>query len=231
MSPLKPEELARATDAKMASLKGVSARTNVSFHDLKGRGITQCEVDIKAPKTFRLQYPVIGGKSVGLARHILIADGSQFVTQSDDGLTPKQPVSELKIPSTAPLPDWIYQSPQFMFSAITGGKPLSELVDQVRKLGSYNAMRVEERSFEYKGRTFHQQRLVIRITPPNKLHIDVIVVVDKDFGLPVSMNALTSLVQTRSMFDWDCQWNLQPNQKFPPDSFVIPYRVDTVHRT
>jgi outer membrane lipoprotein-sorting protein len=230
-STVKAEDLAKSADAKVAQLKRTSAEVSVSFRDKKGAGRSKCQVAILDPTKYRIEFADIGGPKIGLSRNTWISDGKQVaVLTSDQGLASKESSASFKMPSTASLAGWILASPRIMFSPLTGGHPLTDLVAQVKKAGGASGVKVEERSFDYKGHKFHQQRLVIKVTPTGAPTVDLTILIDKDYGLPVTIDGMTTLIKTQSNLHWDVQWRLDPNQTFASDAFVVPLKSETIKR-
>lgn len=233
-STTKAEALAKSADLKVGSLKSASAKIVYDFKDIgktKGSGFSKCDIAIKDPSKFRVEFPSIGEKISRISKDTVIADGTRLTVLNSDGMGPKVPIGSWPIRSISRMEDWMEGFPSVIFSPLRGSKPLGDLVATAMKQGGAPAATVEQRTFEYKGHVFTQKRLVIHIAPNGRPTIDIKVVIDGEHNLPVTIDAVRNSSKADAMMvHWTAAWDLNPKQGFKSDLFMLPIHTQSIIR-
>lgn len=218
-------QLAKAADAKLSGLKGVSMTFRTAVTLPSGRGTSTGELKIRDGKTFRAEYPRISYKERSeLAKILIVSDGTKATIFDFDAKTASKPVSQLKLNSATSPADWNLGHARYLTGALLGEKPLSSLVALASKANSGFKVDVLERTVPSQGRSVPQQQLRVTRTPAaakNLGPLQILVTIDEIRGLPVTVRTIADIKgRGKSEILHSLRWDLRPNQKFPEGTFV-----------
>ena len=220
-STMTPEELAKQSDAKVASMTKATAHVAVYYKGVKGMGTNKCDVSIVDSNQYRAEYPVFTGSRPVVFGLIKNHDKSAIIKVGGPG--ENDPTAALPGKFSGKLSDWVEEFPSLMFTSVWGGHPVEDFVQAVKKQDPAATIQVQERQFDYQGHTFHQKKIVVKSQLGSGQSTDVTLVVDGEHGLPVTIDAVKNLSQSGEVsIHWTSGWDLHANQKFDPKLFVVP---------
>jgi len=216
--------VAEAADRKVASLRNVLARISVFYEEPGGRG-EQKDIQTFVDSTkFCFKYPLLRtGEKEDMLSVIFKSDGKTVALVVGPGVQMKKPIKDFKPDTKMPVDKWVLSFPQVLLTSVCGGRPLQDLVATAQQAKSGYSVKAEERTYDYQGKTYHQQRLTIEGKTPKGAPLQIIAIIDKDFRLPVTINATSGTSKDdKVLVRWKADWNFHPKLPFDAAQFVIP---------
>lgn len=228
-SKLAAASVAKAADAKVASLRGIQFGFNLNYKmgpytgGIKGLGKVQDAAH------FLIEYPFVRYKKEGRdlpQRKVFVTANGRLVSSLPAGeKRTTTPIKAFRFVDTKRPSDWLLGLPRLEMGAFRGEAPLTALVTAASRPGSgFNAW-VEERTLGYQGKQIPQRRIVVardaaaaRKLGPIRLEITI----DVSQGLPVSaINTGQETGRLPIALQYALSWGLRPTT-FPPSTFYIP---------
>jgi hypothetical protein len=225
--PTKAEALAVATEKSLRALRGVSAEATIKGELPSGKGISIGKAQIQTPNRFYVEFVnVKPQKEPYWEKQVLVANGSEYAVNalSSSGWSKAKPVAALSNEGNTDVNAWATEFPRVIFSALQGGKPLSNLVAKAQAQGL--DVLTEGRTLTAQGRQIKQHRLFITrkkadVAKKGKLEYEVII--DDLRRMPVTIRSSMEPVGQKPVnIMWSIRWNFGIAQKFDPKNFTIP---------
>jgi hypothetical protein len=225
-SKLKPTDITQAAESKMTTLKTTTASSTTQADLEENLGMSVSRVFIKSPTVFRIEYvrPALGAVP-SLFKEALVANGTSYANfaMESSGWSDQKPVKALGDEGKVTTEGWLLESTRKAFSAISGGKPFTNLLTDAKAKGMDTVL--EERTVEGSGRRVKQYRLLMNRTSAaekvdGKLTYEI--TFDDFFKLPVTFrNYHLPLKGKGTAVMWTIRWNFDPAQTFEADQFKI----------
>jgi hypothetical protein len=223
-SRIAPEAFARATDAAIRNLAGLTAETRTILDTHLGRGTSSGTVTVQNPSRFRFEYPYVTKTPRDFEKQMLVADGERFAMLTTGGWKNHSPVgARARLLDPSLLAQWPYRFGRYLAAGVgTTEAPLSRLVAEARRPASDIVLRTEETSLRSGGRVFKMQRLLLSRRPKSKKPaLQIEVVVDADSKLPLTVRSAGKFGSPKPMRAfWTARWDKA--QTFSPKLFSVP---------
>ena len=217
-TPVTAEELFKSIEAKMGGLNHATAHVTVLYKSEKGRGTSNSTVSLVDQNKYRVEYTDYTGMRP--TQYALVKNGQRSTVMKAGGPGDANVANALPKKFEGPLLNWFEAFPIQVFSTTWGAKPLSDFLAVAKKSGA--SIKVEQRQFDFKGHTFHQKHVVVHGKTDRGHTFDIIMVVDDQHVLPVTIDAVQDLGQSsEANIRWTSAWDLQPDQKFDSKLFAI----------
>ncbi len=232
----KAEGFALVAESRLAALKAVSGEATTQVNIAGQRGMSISKIAIRNSNEFLVEYAKVTVEPQPLfQKEALVGNGKTYATNalSSTGWSPARPVTALRDEGKLDVSRWATEFPRTLFSALQGGKPLTNLLTAAKAEGL--TVLAEDRSVTAGGRVVKQHRIFISRKPEDlkkKGKFDCEVVIDDLRMMPVTIrSAIAEVGQKPVNLEWTIRWNFALAQKFDDKSFVIPNPSGSANRT
>ncbi|CAN5442409.1 hypothetical protein BH11ARM1_BH11ARM1_08460 [soil metagenome] len=221
-------EIAKDAEAHIASLSGVVGEYSAALEFGGGHGTSMGYMSVKGPKAYRADYVslVPGTLNAFIRRETLVVAGNKTATlNGDSSWSTASDISTYVAEAKKPVEKWAETFPRTIFSSLSGGQPISDLVANAVKEGL--VVKTERHLTGNASKTVLQRRIIISRKPADAAKLgalDIEVVVDGKFHLPVTVRTNYEPPKKDPVrIMWTSRWaKMQTGQKFDQNAFVIP---------
>jgi hypothetical protein len=226
-SKVSAAQIAKSTDDRLRSLKGVKASVQYILSSPVGDAKGDLVEKIQSPSVFALQYPVMvidrkHGEIPVIA--VATADG-KAISESKNSQTSVRPVGSKAVQPQDLVEKWPLVASREVFSGIVDGRtPFSDYVAGLLDPKNGYTTTVRERKSPYMGHIVHDYMIVAtRLGPASvtKGTSAVTLTIDANLYLPVTLTANINRpgVSRPDSMAWNAQW--KSNSKFDVKEFRV----------
>jgi hypothetical protein len=224
------EKIAAAAEAMIASAKGQIGESTsvVSIEGNPGSSIGRFY--IQDASKFYIEYPkmTIGPKPY-FEKQIVVGNGKVMATNglASNGWYGEKGVVAFRNEAST-VASWETEFPRLMFSALQGGKPITNLLSDARKQGL--EISLEEHPIDRNNTKQTQYRILITRNKKDlglKGVLEYEIVIDGQYRLPVTVRNFVQRPSHQPVKSlWTVKWS-PPGQKIQPKQFDIPKKSNT----
>jgi len=221
-----PLVMAKLVDAQLGAAKQLMGGYKAILQ-MRGRGTSIGDIQVKDSKTFHLEYPFMqhpGVHGTPIARVLVRANGSiarQYGGPSADGPVP---VDKLRLLTAKSVQDWVFGGPKFVVASLHREHALTNLIEMASRPDSGFTLTSESREVYAGGRTTPETRFLFERKPgPAKTlgTAKIEILVNSQWRVPLRVD--TEMMEPgRPQVDMSCLFSWQSSSTpFPDSAFTI----------